>query len=83
MIISKKYDLQNFESYLLGEEEFRKNIEEYSKTYYPISVRKFMKECPMMFTDLTVYNRTLEVLSQYQDKETQKYIKKLKKLREK
>lgn len=83
MIISKKYDLQNFESYLLGEEEFRKNIEKYSKTYYPISVRKFMKDCPMMFTDLTVYNRTLEVLSQYQDKETQKYIKKLKKLREK
>lgn len=83
MTTSKKYDLQNFESYLLSEEEFRKNIEEYSKTYYPISVRKFMKECPMMFTDLTVYNRTLEVLSQYQDKETQKYIKKLKKLREK
>ena len=83
MITSKKYDLQNFESYLLSEEEFRKNIEKYSKTYYPISVRKFMKDCPMMFTDLTVYNRTLEVLSQYQDKETQKYIKKLKKLREK
>lgn len=81
ILLSQKYDLKNFESYLLSDEEFEKHKEEYYNTYYCYTIGKFLKEAPWMFYDLTVYQRTIEILNHCSEKGTKKIIKKLEKLK--
>lgn len=77
---SKEYDLGNFESYIVSDSKFN-SIKEYLKeTYYPISVRLFLKECPSMFMDPIIYNRTIEILKSYDDKDSKQMIKRLEKM---
>lgn len=81
ILLSKKYDLKNFESYLLSDEDFEKHKEEYYNTYYCYTIEKFLKEAPWMFYDLTVYQRTIEKLNHGLEKRAKKVIKKLEKLK--
>ena len=83
ILLSKKYDLKNFESYLLSDEDFEKHKEEYYNTYYCYTIEKFLKEAPWMFYDLTVYQRTIEILNHCFEKRAKKVIKKLEKLKKK
>lgn len=83
ILLSKKYDLKNFESYLLSDEDFEKHKEEYYNTNYCYTIEKFLKEAPWMFYDLTVYQRTIEILNHGLEKRAKKVIKKLEKLKKK
>lgn len=77
---SKEYDLGNFEAYIVSDSDFE-SIKEYLKdTDYPISIKLFLNECPSMFMDPIVYNRTMEILKSYDDNYSKQMIKKLEKM---
>lgn len=67
MIESKEYDLGNFEAYIVSDFDFETIKESLKETDYPISIKLFLNECPSMFMDPIVYNRTMEILKSYDD----------------
>lgn len=83
ILVTKKYDLENFQGYLLSDEEFEEKMTQYYDTDYYYTINRFLKENPNMFSDETVYQRTHEILTHYSEKEAKKTIKKLEKLKKK